>query len=517
MNRNRTGAGKATAPAAVAVSIALLITACATQNSPVAPVTTPESSPQPSVTATTSPLDALSANGDVPTVLDPALLADFPISVTSEATYSRHIYASWPQFGRPTIDAAISSYFRKTVATFDAAYPEPKPNTSAPPELNLEWHLVASSPSVVGILADGYEFAGASGLDVWHSIWVDPVADKVLTSSDLVDATATNAALQGVAATRKAEISGLDLTQVGADPLQAATLVAFAPTGALIIGFDECQVATCSEGRITLTIPTASTDALLTVMGKQAQAATVAPSNPVASPSPTPTTAATTTSASPSPAQTSTSKPTSGKVNCATVKCVALTFDDGPGAYTTKLLGYLKDKRAPATFFMLGQQVDTYPKVARAVAQAGHEIGVHTWDHRSLTQLSAAQIDAELSSTANILHTDAGVTPTLLRPPYGAMNTTVKTEAKKAGLALVLWNVDTLDWKTRNTAKTVAAALKDARRGSIILLHDIHKTSVAAVPDIIDGLRAKGYTFVTVTNLLGDPRPGQKYFHGQTK
>jgi peptidoglycan-N-acetylglucosamine deacetylase len=524
MNQNRNAAGKVSVRIAVAISVAMVITACATPSSPVAPGTA-----QPSATMTTSPMDALSANGDVPSVLDPELLAGYPVTVTSQTTYSRHLYASWPQFGRSTIDAAISGFFRKTVETFDANNPQPKPNTSAPPELNLSWHLVASSPSVVGIVADGYEFTGASGLDFWHSMWIDPAADTVLASSDLVDVAAANASLTVAASNRKPKVSSLDLAQVGANPLQAATLVAFAPSGAMIVGFDECQVAACSEGRITLTLPQAETDAVLTATGKQAQAATMTPSSPGSSPSLAPTPSATTKAASPSPIPSSTSNPTSSptsaptssptgpKVNCAKLKCVALTFDDGPGPYTTKLLGYLKDKQAPATFFMLGQQVDTYPKIAKAVAQAGHEIGVHTWDHRSLSQLTAAQIDTELSSTVNILRTDAGVSATLLRPPYGAMNTTVKTEAKKAGLAVILWNVDTLDWKTRNTEKTVASALKDTRRGSIILLHDIHKTSVAAVPAIIDGLRAQGYTFVTVTDLLGNPQPGQKYFHGQTK
>ena len=94
------------------------------------------------------------------------------------------------------------------------------------------------------------------------------------------------------------------------------------------------------------------------------------------------------------------------------------------------------------------------------------------------------------------------------------MNAKVHAAAKRAGLPMVLWNVDTLDWQTRNTAKTVAAALKGTRRGSIILVHDIHKWTVEAIPGIIDGLRAKGYTFVTVSTLLGKTKPGHKYVHG---
>ena len=196
------------------------------------------------------------------------------------------------------------------------------------------------------------------------------------------------------------------------------------------------------------------------------------------------------------------------------MKCVALTFDDGPGPYTSRLLGYLAAKDVHATFFMLGQQVQVYPKVAAAVAAGGHEIGVHTWDHRSLPELSNARIGTEISSTVSILRKATGVNPTLLRPPYGATNSRVATIAKQQGLAEVMWSVDTLDWKTRSTAKTIAAAKNDTRRGSIILVHDIHPTTVEAVPGIIDALQAKGYHFVTVTQLLGDPKPGRKYFSG---
>lgn len=510
MNWNRNVASSAIARSALAIILVTSMAACATGNSPMAPT----ASTSASVSASPEPADALSANGEVPVVLDPELLADFPISVSSETAYGRHIYASWPTFSRPGIDAAISGYFDKTISGFEANYPAPKTNTSATPELNIEWNLLASSPSAVEIMADGYEFTGASGVDFWHTMWLDPATDKVIANSSLVNVAAANAALQAAAASRKAEIPQLDLAQVGASPYEAATLVAFAPTGELIIGYDECQIASCDESRITFTFSTATTESLLSAVGRRAQAATMSPGSAASSPKPSKSSTPTPATPSASVSKSATAKPTGSKVNCRKVKCVALTFDDGPGPYTTKLLGYLKAKQARATFFMLGQQVDTYPRVAKAVAKAGHEIGVHTWDHRSLSKLSAAQIDSELKSTIDIIRDDTGTTPTLLRPPYGAMNTLVRTEAKKYGLAVILWNVDTLDWKTRSTPKTVAAALKDTRRGSIILVHDIHKTTVAAVPDIIDGLRAKGYTFVTVTELIGDPKPGQKYFRG---
>lgn len=107
----------------------------------------------------------------------------------------------------------------------------------------------------------------------------------------------------------------------------------------------------------------------------------------------------------------------------------------------------------------------------------------------------------------------AGFHPRFLRPPYGAMNAQVHTVAGEDGLAMALWSVDTLDWKTRSTSKTVAAALGGARRGGIILLHDIHPWSVAAVPQILQGLQKQGYTLVTVSELLGKVKPGRAYAH----
>lgn len=163
---------------------------------------------------------------------------------------------------------------------------------------------------------------------------------------------------------------------------------------------------------------------------------------------------------------------------------------------------------------MLGDRVKTYPRVARAVADAGHEIGVHTWDHRMLTRLDAEQVRHEITSSIKIVKQTTGKTPKLMRPPYGETDATVATEARSAKVAQILWNTDTLDWKTRDTDETVATALQLTRRGSILLLHDIHATSVAAVPGIIEGLREQGYTFVTVGNLLGKTKPGRVYSHG---
>lgn len=463
----------------------------------------PSPSASPRQTPDVSAATELTATGTVPRILDAGLISDAMKGVESRSDTTRHFFANWPLFGLERVDAVIADYYTDAIEQFSTDYPT-SPDINALPELNLGWHLVASSPRAVAIVADGYEFAGASTQERWRTFWFDPVRDAPLAAGDLVDTAATNRELATSA--RRPDAPGLDLSAVGADPVTSATLLAFAEDGSLLVGYDACEVAACAAGRVTFAIAPEATEWLLTDAGRAARSATLTPRDPIAEdpgdlPNPSPSTASTPSSA---PAVDET-------VDCRKSKCVALTFDDGPGPFTTKLLDHLRKADVPATFFMLGQQVELYPKITRAVAAAGHEIGVHTWDHRMLTRLDTQQVRREITSSIKVVKQVTGKRPRLLRPPYGATDRAVAAEAKRAKVAQVLWDVDTLDWKTRSAKKTIKATLKDTRRGSIVLLHDIHSTTVAAVPGIIEGLRAKGYTFVTVSQLLGKAKPGRVY------
>jgi peptidoglycan/xylan/chitin deacetylase (PgdA/CDA1 family) len=199
-------------------------------------------------------------------------------------------------------------------------------------------------------------------------------------------------------------------------------------------------------------------------------------------------------------------------VDCASTACAALTFDDGPGAPTDDLLEILADKDVAATFFMLGTQIAARPDVARSVQEAGHEIGVHTWSHADLVDIGPEaardQLDRGLDAVAEL----TGHPPTLYRPPYGSTNSAVRQIAADAGLTEILWDVDTRDWKHRDPDQTIALALDRTRNGSIVLMHDVRPTTVEAVPDLIDGLRAAGLTLVPVSTLLdGLLEPGESF------
>ncbi|MCO7272795.1 MULTISPECIES: polysaccharide deacetylase family protein [Cellulosimicrobium] len=188
-------------------------------------------------------------------------------------------------------------------------------------------------------------------------------------------------------------------------------------------------------------------------------------------------------------------------VDCAVDRCVALTFDDGPGADTERLLRTLAEKHVTATFFLVGTNVEKRPDVVRDTAAAGHLLANHTWDHPQLTTLDDDEVRAELERTQEAITTASGATPTFLRPPYGDVDDRVRSIATRTGLQVILWNLDTLDWKTKDAAETRRRAVEGARPGSVVLMHDIHATTVDAVPGIIDDLRAQGYRLVTVDLL----------------
>ena len=184
---------------------------------------------------------------------------------------------------------------------------------------------------------------------------------------------------------------------------------------------------------------------------------------------------------------------------------IALTFDDGPGKYTDKILSCLEKYDARATFFVQGKNVSGYASsVSRAVG-LGCEIGNHTWSHVQLTRVSGGEVGSQISRTNNAVYNAAGVYPKLYRPPYGSYNSSV---LNSVAMPAILWSVDTLDWKTRNADKTFACVQKEAADGAIILMHDIHAPTAAAVERIVPQLLKKGYQLVTVSELLSARKGG---------
>lgn len=180
-------------------------------------------------------------------------------------------------------------------------------------------------------------------------------------------------------------------------------------------------------------------------------------------------------------------------------KLIALTYDDGPnGESTSIILDVLKQNNAKATFFMLGQNVYNFKDQTIRTVNEGHEVANHSYSHKKLTSLGVNQLKQEIQNTQTAISSVTGVTPTLLRVPYGAFNQTVKANA---GLPIIQWNIDTLDWKTRSASKTVESVLSTAKDGDIILMHNIHMSTAEATKTLVPELIKRGYTLVTVSEL----------------
>ncbi len=180
-------------------------------------------------------------------------------------------------------------------------------------------------------------------------------------------------------------------------------------------------------------------------------------------------------------------------------KAVALTFDDGPGKYTAELLEGLRARDVRATFFMVGSCVDTYPELLPIMVQDGHQLGNHTYSHPSITALDENGWRKEIEITDNAIYNACGHYSTAFRPPYGSYT---EYQARSIDKTVTLWSVDTLDWQSRNKESIKKIAFREIKDGSIVLFHDLYKTSVDAALEIIDELKSEGYVFVTVDQLL---------------
>ncbi len=199
-------------------------------------------------------------------------------------------------------------------------------------------------------------------------------------------------------------------------------------------------------------------------------------------------------------------------LSCSVVKCVALTFDDGPGPYTDRLVQILKDADAKATFFLIGNKVAANPAGAKRIADAGMEFGNHTWEHPNMTTIPQEDIAGQFSRANDAITAATGRAPSLWRPAGGLSDPMVRQTAARFGLAEILWDVVPFDWiNDSNTAATRYMLMTYIKPGSVVLFHDTYSSTVDLVYQFIPVLKANGYRLVTVTELLGQRAPGSSY------
>ncbi|MBU4213385.1 MAG: polysaccharide deacetylase family protein [Actinobacteria bacterium] len=380
----------------------------------------------------------------------------------------------------------------------------PGPATTAPLDLS---DVAARDPGVA------IELHGADAEQVLAQVRTSTAATQV--AADVLSRTGRVTALRLVNQALATDSGAGAVTDLGQVVLQS--------DGSIVVVLGGAASGDGQAGTV-VQLPSGTVPSLLSDAGARlrALAMTRVTSTAIVTTGATPTPAATTAPPTPSPAPQTpaaavpaapAAAPAPTAPDCAVTPCVALTFDDGPGTYTAALLDALAARGAPATFFLVGRNIAKYPAVvAREVAE-GHAVGNHTWDHAWLTKLSPEDVGAELDETSAAIQAAAGVSTALVRPPYGAFDDASLAVLAARGDAAICWSVDTEDWKNRDAAVTTQRALEGAAPGAIILMHDIHESTLTAIPGIIDGLRAAGYTLVTVPQLLGTTAPGQAYRH----
>jgi peptidoglycan/xylan/chitin deacetylase (PgdA/CDA1 family) len=210
-----------------------------------------------------------------------------------------------------------------------------------------------------------------------------------------------------------------------------------------------------------------------------------------------------------------------GPVDCRKTKCVALTFDAGPSVRTPQILAILARYHVHATFFTLGKNhVMVHPQMVRDMVAQGHEVETLTWSHQILTKIGSDEVRKEITEGRDAVQKVTGVRPMLLRPPQGRTSDKVTRIAKELGMAEVVWSANGADYRTTDSKLIASRILKQTKPDGIILLHDLvdptnrgYNGTVASVAPIISTLQKRGYTFVTVEQLLapGKPVPGKVY------
>ncbi|MFD0684830.1 polysaccharide deacetylase family protein [Actinomadura fibrosa] len=431
---------------------------------------------------------------DVTTVrtVDPAALPGTTAVTHIEQDATRRVFASYPRIpGAGALTARLAKAVAAEVRPFGAGADgaEPLPGGGVP-ELNVQWSLTAATSRVVGVRLVTWRYFGTSGGESRATYWYDAATRTAHPSADLVDGPAGLATLAERVRERLGSRANPAQVRAAADTFPS---LAFNEAGDLVAEFSDYTVAPGSAGRVAVALDRDAADPLLSAFGRRARdAALDARPHPASSQAPPP------------PAKAGTPR-----TDCGRAKCIALTFDDGPGPGTRRLLSTLSAHGARATFFVVGENAAADPALLREAVAAGNEIGNHTQGHRDLTRMPAMQVNTDVQRTQDVLRAALGRCTTLLRPPYGATNSTVAGVAKSLGLTEVLWNADPADWRERDPAAVAARTIAFARPGAILVLHDTHEPTIEAMPEVLRRLTRAGYTFVTVTNLMATRKPPQ--------
>lgn len=357
--------------------------------------------------------------------------------------------------------------------------------------------VIAASGSILGQrirVVSGTQ--GAVESDVQSVLYTDVATGEVVTAPELWTADAPARLWSDIVETLRRRAGALSLAPVAAP--DDAALAAFAPAlastvpgadGTLVFtvpaGFTAPELAALgvppSDAPLPFAVPPALAAALATPFGAALVAAAAAPYQPPA-----------VVPAGHEP------------IDCRLFPCVALTYDDGPSELTPGILDELAARHAAASFFVLGSRVSGYADTVRRELAEGHDVGNHSWNHPHLPQLPLDAARRQIRDTSGTIESVTGERVAMFRPPYGEYTAKI---LEGAGIPAILWDVDTLDWQDPGDDALVTRAVEQPRPGSIVLQHDIHATTARTAGAVYDGLRDRGFSLVTVTQLFGGAVP----------
>lgn len=426
----------------------------------------------------------------------PGILIKTEISNDEYSPYS----IQYPQSKVESFNVQIKKYIDEQLDTYLIAMQENKRiGSKIPGELNIAFETFPlTSGSYSFVMITGTYIGGANGYTEFNTINYHPESEKIIKIDDLF----------GHDESKLVKLSSLVRDNIKKDPslkdrvLEEEMMLATEPKwsnfeqfaiidNTLVMYFDEYEIASGAAGAPIIAVPLAELTEQLLAPYKPDVSVEILPKPPVND-----------ISENVDEAQNNNNE-NSTQVDVQSsndkTKQVALTFDDGPDPKVTpKILATLAKYDAKATFFMLGSRVEFYPEIASNVLEAGHELGNHTWTHSNLKNMSTDLISEEVSKTNNIIEQATGQNPTVFRPPYGAFNDDLMNILS---LPVILWDVDTLDWKHRDASHLLASVKSSVHDGSTVLMHDIHLSTALGLESVLAYLTSEGYTFVTVSEL----------------
>lgn len=403
-------------------------------------------------------------------------------------------------------------------------------------KVTMTGHFISSTTDLLGVELQAEVTKGKTTSQSTTTLWYDATMKQTLSASALISWPGWPKFSQEVV--KSAHADGLNGKKAEAAlqqpqaPYGTGPALSFDSKGDLLVKFPAGAIDSVQR---TVLIDSKAVSPTLSGLGQKALGASLHPTSFTGTPS-TDATWFTKLKTSPKPADSPNTRPLPGDpatktsstpthpstaigVDCIVENCVALTYDDGPADTTAKVIDGFTHAKAAATFFLLGTNVDNHPDTSTLLAGSGFEVGSHSASNRTLTTLGPRGRTAEITDAVNALSKLTGQPTMLFRLPYGAHNEQIDAAMAKQNLAMVNWTADSNDWQNRNAGKITKTVTEYATTYTqpIIVLHDTYSSTADATSGIIEALRHKGMTLVTVSELTvntGGLETGKVYCRG---